>query len=84
MAWLPNNNLFSEVSLFTDFLSPALSNIRHAIRSFTNRCVVNVKNSFVVSFLDRQTAFVKKWPQHRDVDNLYQSDIICEINGWPT
>lgn len=62
---------------------PRLKGDWAAINILTNRYVVNVKNSFVVSFLDRQKAFVKKWLQHRDVDNLYQFDIICEINGWP-
>ena len=61
---------------------PRLKGDWAAINIVTNRYVVNVKNPFVVSFLDRQKAFVKKWLQHRDVDNIYQFDVICEINGW--
>jgi hypothetical protein len=62
---------------------PRLKGDWAAINILTNRYVVNVRNSFVVPFLDRQRAFVKKWLEHRDFDNFYQFDIICEINGWP-
>lgn len=62
---------------------PRLKGDWAAINILTNRYVTNVKNSFVVPFLDRQKAFVKKWLKHGDLDKSYKFDIICEINGWP-
>ena len=65
---------------------PAIARIKGdwaAVNILTNRYVVNVHNSFVVPFLDRQRAFVVQWLTHMDFDKSYKSDIIRQINGWP-